>query len=338
MFHNSNIYLHEIAMHGDHPPEDFKAPYQVEKIRSTKTGKKATPPYIDAITVCISSAHSLLDIFLGMDVESLRTLPVFNYARLSYAVFVLTKLYISASDPMSDLGEFLDRESLKVGFYSNSVIDHLRMVVGPMKCKVPNMFLGLLVKLQARHKYQEMRLDLEDKADESIEPVVPFGVQKHQHPSSRAAARALNSSDGQPASSGALPAEFNNQNVRTVPTAQLSQTGPSIVGTGPQTSLLHSNHEHKSIGSAPDLTPTGITSTTDGTDQYTMQFGPDNDFQSVSSALLGHQMDLDTDLFSLFNDIGVFAGDNNYWTPSAGISGDISNEQMPELYDWSFER
>ncbi len=92
MYHHSFIYLHEMALHVDHPPEDFRPLYQIERLRTVRTGRRATTPYIDAVMQCISSSHSLLEIFLHMDIESLRAIPVFTYIRVSYALFVLLKL------------------------------------------------------------------------------------------------------------------------------------------------------------------------------------------------------------------------------------------------------
>ena len=147
MYHNMNIYLHEIALHGDHRPEQFKPPYHFENLRSDKDSTGSSMDHLQAIIQCITSSHALIETFLHMDVELLRTLPIFNYVRLSYAIYVLEMLATSHA-----FGSFLNRGSLQINHYSELVIEHLEHVVGPAKCKIPSIFLGLLIRLQAWHR------------------------------------------------------------------------------------------------------------------------------------------------------------------------------------------
>jgi hypothetical protein len=142
-------------MHDDHPPEDFMPPFQVQKIIAIQTDQQAASSYIEFTAVSISSAHSLLDILLGMDVDALRTIPIFNYVRMSYALMTLIKLYISSKSPSSRIGSVLKPETLRVDFYLRSMIDKLVEAAGPKEHRAPYTFLGMLMRFHAWYKSQE---------------------------------------------------------------------------------------------------------------------------------------------------------------------------------------
>ncbi|CZR59172.1 uncharacterized protein PAC_09064 [Phialocephala subalpina] len=154
-YFHTQLYIHEIALHDDHPPEDFQPPFALPKVISIHTDPRASNSYIDAISVSISSAQSLLDILLKMELEALRALPVYNYVRMSYALITLIKLYISSKSPESKIGAVLDPASLKVGLYLKSTIDKLIKAVGPKECRAPFTFLGMLMRLHGWFKSQE---------------------------------------------------------------------------------------------------------------------------------------------------------------------------------------
>ncbi|KAF4627130.1 hypothetical protein G7Y89_g11024 [Cudoniella acicularis] len=109
----------------------------------------------EPVAIVISSAHSLLDIMLNMDVETLRALPVYNYVRIAYSMVVLTKLYISSKTPASHIGLALDSKTIKLGFYLEAFVEKLSLAVGPMECRAPFTFLGLIMRLQIWYKSQE---------------------------------------------------------------------------------------------------------------------------------------------------------------------------------------
>ena len=82
------MYLHEIALHDEHPPEDFMPPFGLEKILSAlsiQPGYRVTSSYIDSTAVSTSSAQAILDIIINMPVETLRMIPIVNYVRMAYS-------------------------------------------------------------------------------------------------------------------------------------------------------------------------------------------------------------------------------------------------------------
>lgn len=122
-YHVNKVNLHEIALHAEHDADEFRPPFSLEATRSSS--KRLSPPYINAIMVCISSSQRLIDVFLGMSVEALRASPRFLWTRLCYAVVILMKLSISASTPTSELGKIIDPEECKVRYYSERVIAYM---------------------------------------------------------------------------------------------------------------------------------------------------------------------------------------------------------------------
>jgi hypothetical protein len=148
MYYAIRLLLFEVALHVDHSPEDFKAPYQMGGIQPTDGEEIPTRALAEAIAESITASHKLLNIFLTMDVEASRALPVFGYVRVSYAAFVLTKLCLSNASPSSRIGKVIDRSSLKAENFMDRAILYVRAVVGPVRCRVPAIFLALLFKLR----------------------------------------------------------------------------------------------------------------------------------------------------------------------------------------------
>jgi hypothetical protein len=152
------MYLHEIAMHDEHPPEDFMPPFGLEKILSVlsiQSDSRAPSSYIDSTAVSISSAQAFLDILIKMDIDALRILPIFNFARMAYCLITLIKLYISAKTPSSPIGSVLDPKSLKIGYYLNALMETLVEAIGPNECRSPYTFLGMILRFQAWYNGQE---------------------------------------------------------------------------------------------------------------------------------------------------------------------------------------
>jgi hypothetical protein len=149
------VFLHELGVHDDHPPEDFRPPFRIDKLFSIQMDPAAKCSHIDASAACISNAHSILDILLKMSIGELRSIPIFNFVRMAYSSILLVKLLISSKSPQSKIGAVIDPQSLKLGFYLEELIKKLNEAVGPMECRAPYTFLGLLMRLHKWYKSQE---------------------------------------------------------------------------------------------------------------------------------------------------------------------------------------
>ncbi|KAK6412753.1 hypothetical protein LTR95_017927, partial [Oleoguttula sp. CCFEE 5521] len=149
MYHTIRLFLHELVLHVDYSPEDFKAPYQMGPLQPCDIiGALPTKVGVDSIGILTENSHALLELFLSLDPATARALPVFSYVRMSYAVFLLAKLHLSASSKRSKLVSLIDRESLQAEHYMDRAILHVRDVIGEQACRVPSIFLALLFKLR----------------------------------------------------------------------------------------------------------------------------------------------------------------------------------------------
>ena len=128
-FHVNNIYIHEVALHPEHDPEDFRPPFFVTAT-SNKVKTSLGPAYVNAINKCITSAQTVIKIFLGMNVETLRAVPAMLYVRIIYSSIILIKLDVSAKSADSEIGKLLDRDSLMTRVYIEKTLAQMKRVAG----------------------------------------------------------------------------------------------------------------------------------------------------------------------------------------------------------------
>lgn len=170
-YHVNKVNLHEIALHAEHDADEFRPPFSLEATRFSS--KRLSPPYINAIMVCISSSQRLLDIFLGMSVEALRASPRFMWTRLCYAVVILMKLSISASTPSSELGKIIDPEECKVLYYSERVITYMDKIATASSRKEHDMsfrFLRVLTSLKFWYRKHTLQLSATGGENKGLGP------------------------------------------------------------------------------------------------------------------------------------------------------------------------
>ncbi len=96
-----------------------------------------------------------------MDAESLRTLPIFFYVRLSYALFILEVITARSmpNDALCDPYSDITPNNLQVDLYLKLSIKHLKRVVAPADCVIPSMFLDMFLKLQEWHEQTRVTPD-----------------------------------------------------------------------------------------------------------------------------------------------------------------------------------
>ena len=151
-YYLNSIYLHEISLHGDgeYYVKDCKVQYLLEKPGDeNKPRVPLSPAFVDAIMACVDSAHSLLDVILGMSIDVLRAIPVVNFVRLSYSVTILIKLSISARAPSSEISKILDPKSLKTNTYLEKLVALLLSANKPGTCRPATKFLMIVLRLKA---------------------------------------------------------------------------------------------------------------------------------------------------------------------------------------------
>ena len=335
MLHHNNIYLHEISLHADHSPADFKPPYQVEHLRLSDA-QPTTATCIDPITECINSAHFLVDTFLGMDIDALQAIPVFTYVRVSYALFVLAKLHVSASTSSSKLGDYIDRKSLKLSLYLDATVTCLGKVVEQKGCKVPSMFLRLLMKFQTWCRNQEAQPETAKENDKIIVKTRDPDLPTHRNQTESTGS--LNTSEYMLA--GSYPSATAFQNLRKQRHAAIAQQVPqgfSNWNIQLQVPFQSTNSNSGDVNSLEESVDPNAAVFTNSVNPSVGQFRMTDEFQYTSAAAFDDQMDLDLDFFSLFGETSNTSGGLGEWVLPASHVGDMTNEQMPKNGDSQFE-
>lgn len=144
-FHTLSLYMHELALQTD-PADAFKEPFPSENVVNNAA---LTPAYTSALAACLTAIDGIFDTFLGMDPTSIRCLPVFNLVRVSYATVILIKIYSAASNPSSDLGKVIDKDSLKVEQHLSSLIEKFRLIAADDKHHLASKFLTVVVMVRS---------------------------------------------------------------------------------------------------------------------------------------------------------------------------------------------
>ena len=177
-FHHYKLCLLEIVLHADHDLEDFRPPFRLRKsrVRRDETMNSLDPIYSEAVADCLSSAHSILDLFIGMDPQVIRFIPTVIHVRAVYAIVVLIKLKQSAADASSQLGPFVDHQSIHIEHYMSRLYGHLLKVSDHGKCHLGNKFLSALIAIRAWCCKVVSAQNSNEQTDELIEPLLHLNI------------------------------------------------------------------------------------------------------------------------------------------------------------------
>ncbi|KIW69857.1 hypothetical protein PV04_02180 [Phialophora macrospora] len=144
-----NLYMHEIAMHHNHNIDDFRPPYIATPIDGPPDPD--TPAHVEALTICINSAHSAFEAFLSMDVVALRALPTLFFVRNSYAAVALIKMYSAVSAKGSKFNAIFKARDLKVEYYLDRMIEALSKACEGGMSRVAQKFTLIFNMLKSWH-------------------------------------------------------------------------------------------------------------------------------------------------------------------------------------------
>ncbi|KAI0889755.1 uncharacterized protein GGS22DRAFT_3696 [Annulohypoxylon maeteangense] len=150
-FHVLNLYMHEIALHVDKSPEEYRPPCNADSLREPIPGLEdsLTPSHISALSSCLTAIDGIFETFLLMDVRSIRCIPIFSFVRVAYAVVVLIKMYFSASNSNSELGKVINKDNMKVAEYLEKLLEKFREVAASDKSRPASKFLLVLAMLRS---------------------------------------------------------------------------------------------------------------------------------------------------------------------------------------------
>ncbi|KAJ6787399.1 hypothetical protein PWT90_10917 [Aphanocladium album] len=147
-----NLYMHETVLHVDNSSE-VGAGFDADALKDGMMVPSAEAPlsaqHVNALTSCLAAINGIFTTFLGLEVESIRCLPVFNFVRVAYAVVVLMKMYFSASTAGSDFGHVFSRDSMRVQQHLDALLDKFRATAAGDKCRPASKFLVVLAMLRS---------------------------------------------------------------------------------------------------------------------------------------------------------------------------------------------
>lgn len=172
--------MHETVAQPDQIDESQQQPYAAENL---------TGAHIRAILACQVAIDGIIDVFLSMDVESIRCLPVFNFVRITFAVVVLIKIYSAASSPNSKLRGAIDAKHINVTKRLDALLEKFKLAAAKDQSRPANKFLVVLVMFKTWFQQQQQdsgapgvgrRSSL--KADPALTPAQTPGLQQQQPP------------------------------------------------------------------------------------------------------------------------------------------------------------
>lgn len=311
MYYTLRIFANEIVLHIDYAPEDFKAPYQMGRVQVDDSPDVPTAPLVNAIAEIVNGAHALLDVFIAIDPEVTCAFPVFTYVRVSYAAFVLAKLCLSASRPESRLAHAIDLDSLQIESYLNRAIAHVKQAVGPMRRRVPAIFLALLFKLRLWCRDPDIlyRDDVSAPAERLATPEM-----------AQTQVREMRAIEGYIRETS-LP---GNDRIHEVNSGTANMTPENSQTSGSETQAKGPPHERQAKSYNTEyLEVTGPIRTT-------------GDDQQVPASYLvpSDEMELDNNFHWLFDNSATHAWTGNVvWNSNMDFLGD-SSRQVPDMYTW----
>lgn len=170
-FHYVRSTMHEICLHHDYDPDEFKPPYLMRPSPSMTTQDLLSPVYTSSLLACTESSQAVLETFVNMDSNMHRSVPVIVYTRSFYALIVLSKLTISAQASDSSIGGMIDIESIRLIEYLYRMMSVLKLAIGPQGFRVPATFYAIVTKLSAWYTRQSRVGRTRNKEDDILEPM-----------------------------------------------------------------------------------------------------------------------------------------------------------------------
>ena len=174
-FHINNCYLHEISLHPDHDPEDFRPPFYVATQLISKIPTNLNPAYVNAIMECVTSAQTILNIYINMSIAVVQSLPALIYVRVVYCCVVLIKLEVSSNAPSSELRNVLDPHTLSVSSNLQRCLAHQIAVVGTDGRNIlGSKFLMIMKRLIGWYQSYKAQAANGGNVPEPFEPIGPI--------------------------------------------------------------------------------------------------------------------------------------------------------------------
>lgn len=175
--------MHEIALHVDKSPDEYRPPCSADSLREPIPGldDSLTPSHISALSSCLTAIDGIFETFLSMDILSIRCIPIFSFVRVAYAVVVLIKIYFSASNSNSGLGKVINKDNMKVVEYLEKLLSKFHEVAASDKSRPASKFLLVLAMIRSWfHKQGQAQSQAEGKG-QNDGPAIPQQASSKEH-------------------------------------------------------------------------------------------------------------------------------------------------------------
>ncbi|KAK7409000.1 hypothetical protein QQX98_008819 [Neonectria punicea] len=147
--HVVSLRMHEIALNCE-AKEDMKPPFDTATLKEGMLREESlTPSHVNALSSCLTAISGIFETFLGMDLDSIRSLPAFSFARVAYAITILVRIGLSAMKPNSELGKIANNESMKVTYYLDRLLHKFSDAAADNRCRSVVKFLAVVDMLRS---------------------------------------------------------------------------------------------------------------------------------------------------------------------------------------------
>jgi hypothetical protein len=116
----------------------------------------------------MASAHALIDVLLQLPPQTLGVIPTLVYIRVSYAIFILLRIFFISSAPGSGLGSILNPTSVKAAHYLNRLVSHLHKAAIGGNCRLTTRFCEIFTRSRDWFKKHAMRTDWENGGGQGL--------------------------------------------------------------------------------------------------------------------------------------------------------------------------
>lgn len=149
-FGSVDIFMHELVLNTTGASESDRPPFSTEALTTSMLASDSPPSaaHISALGSCLTSIHSIFDIFLNLPTESARCLPVYFFVRTAYALVILIKMSFSAAKPGAELGKILGPDDTKLLSYLEVLVEKYKEISAENKCRPAAKFLIVMAMLR----------------------------------------------------------------------------------------------------------------------------------------------------------------------------------------------
>ncbi|KAK3955959.1 hypothetical protein QBC32DRAFT_332115 [Pseudoneurospora amorphoporcata] len=141
-FHVLDLYMHEIVWQNE-SPDDGKGDGQTAWLDGN-----LTPAHVKALSATLEAIKHIFDIFLSMEIHSIRCLPAFSFVRIAYAVVILIRIHLSVISSKTGLGKVMKKEDIEVEKWIEKLLEKFKATMAEDKNRPAAKFFFVLGMLR----------------------------------------------------------------------------------------------------------------------------------------------------------------------------------------------